>query len=65
MSVVKWSRSEFFWTSSGRPGSWIGHLAARERLDLLRHDVARPDLVPELGEAGGRHESDLADADDA
>ena len=24
MSVVKWSRSAFFATSSGRPGSWIG-----------------------------------------
>ena len=24
MSVVKWRRSAFFVTSSGRPGSWIG-----------------------------------------
>src|SRR5918992_354321 len=24
MSVVKWRRSEFLATSSGRPGSWIG-----------------------------------------
>ena len=24
MSVLKWSRSAFFFTSSGSPGSWIG-----------------------------------------
>ena len=65
MSVVKCSRSAFFATSSDRPGSWIGTSPRRERLDLLGHDVARPDLVAELGEAGGRDEADPADADDA
>src|SRR5829696_8887129 len=30
MSVVKWSRSAFFLTSSGSPGSWIGS-SPRER----------------------------------
>ena len=41
------------------------HLAARERLDLLGEDVAREDLVAQLGEAGGRAEADPADADHA
>ena len=40
------------------------HLPAAQRLDLLRHDVARPDLVSELREAGSRHEADPADPDD-
>ena len=33
--------------------------------DLLRHDVTADDRVAEFGEAGGRHEPDVADADDA
>ena len=49
----------------GQAGLVDRHLAARERLDLLGHDVARPDLVAELGEAGGRDEADPAHADDA
>ena len=65
MSVVKWSRSAFFATSSGSPGSWIGTSPRDERLDLLGHDVARPHLVAELGEAGGRDEAHPPDADDA
>src|SRR5918999_858556 len=39
------------------------HLAARERLHLLRHDVPGPDLVPELGHAGGRDQPHPADPD--
>ena len=34
-------------------------------LDPLRHDVAADDGMPELGEAGGGDEPDVADADDA
>jgi hypothetical protein len=41
------------------------HLAAAQRVDLGGHDVARPDLVPELREAGGRDEANPANADDA
>ena len=41
------------------------HLAEPERLDLLRHDVADDDLVPELGEADPRDEADPAGAEDA
>ena len=41
------------------------HLAAPERLDLLGHDVADDDLVPELGEAGPGDEADPAGAEDA
>ena len=63
MSVVKWRRSAFFATSSAQPRLVDRHLAALERLDLLGHDVARPDLVAELGEAGGRDQADPADAD--
>ena len=40
-----------------------GHVAAAERRDLLRDDVAGVDLVAELGEAGGRDQADPADAD--
>ncbi len=40
-------------------------LAARERLDLLRQDVARDHAVAELGEAGGGDEPDPADPDHA
>ena len=49
----------------GQAGLVDRHLAARERLDLLGQDVARPDLVAELGEAGGGDQADPADADDA
>ena len=38
---------------------------ARERLDLLRQDVAGDDGVTQLGEACSRAEPDPADADDA
>jgi len=37
----------------GQPRLVDRHLAAAERLDLGGHDVARPDLVSELREAGG------------
>ena len=39
------------------------HLAARERLDLLGQDVAGDHPVPQLGEAGGGHQSHPADPD--
>ena len=65
MSVVKWSRSAFFATSSGRPGSWIGTSPRESDSTFSGHDVARPHLVAQLGEAGGRHQADPADADDA
>jgi hypothetical protein len=48
----------------GQPGLVDRDLAARERLDLLGHDVARPHLVAELGEAGGRDETHPSGADD-
>ncbi len=38
-------------------------LATRERLDLLRDDVARDHRMAQLGEAGRRHQADPADAD--
>jgi hypothetical protein len=38
-------------------------LAAVETLDLAGVDVDAPDVVPEFGEAGGRHQSDVAGAD--
>jgi hypothetical protein len=41
------------------------HLAAAERLDLLGEDVARVDLVTELGEAGRGDEAHPADSDHA
>ena len=65
MSVVKCSRSAFFGDQLGQAGLVDRHLAARERLDLLLDDVARVDLVAQLGEAGGGDEADPADADDA
>ena len=65
ISVVKVSRSALRSSSSPRPGSWIVDLAARERLDLLRQDVAGDHPVAELGEAGGGDEADPADPDDA
>ena len=65
MSVVKCSRSRVLLDQLGQAGLVDRHLAAAQRLDLLGQDVARPDLVAELGEAGGGHEADPADADDA
>src|SRR5204862_2945582 len=47
----------------GQAGLRDPNLAAAQRLDLLRDDVAGVDLVAELGEAGGGHETDPADAD--
>ena len=40
------------------------HLAAAQQLDAFRVDVHAPHVVPELGETGGRHQADVADADD-
>ena len=40
-------------------------LAAAQALDLLGVDVDAPDLAAQLGEAGGRHQADVAGADDA
>ena len=40
------------------------HLAATEPVDPLGEDVAHRDLVAELGEAGPRHEPDVAGAED-
>ena len=65
MSVVKCSRSAFLATQLGQARLVHRHLAARERLDLLGQDVARHDLVAQLGEAGGRAQADPADADHA
>ena len=59
------SRSRFCSSSSGTSVLVERHLAARERLDLLRDDVADDDLVAELGEAGPRDEADPAGAEDA
>ena len=39
------------------------HLAAGERLDLLRQDVPRDHLMAELGEAGGGHQPDPTGSD--
>ena len=39
-------------------GTATGHVAAAQRLDLLRDDVTDHDVMPELGEAGTRHEPD-------
>ena len=41
------------------------HLAALQRLDLLRHHVANDHVVAELGEADARDEADPAGAEDA
>ena len=41
------------------------HLAAAKRVDLLRHDVADGDVVPELGEARAGYEADIAGAEDS
>ncbi len=49
----------------GQAGLVDGHLAAPKRLDLLLIHVERDDRVAQLGEAGGRHQADPADADDA
>ena len=38
--------------------------ALLEALDLGRVDVDAPDIVAELGEAGGGHEADVSGADD-
>ncbi len=65
ISVVKVSRSEFLAISSASSGSWNGQLAGFQRGDLLGQDVAGHDAVAHLGEAGGRHQADPADADDA
>ena len=40
------------------------HLAAAERLDAVREDVAHDDVVAELGKAGARDEADVARAED-
>ena len=51
-------------TSSPRPGSIDRDVAGTQRRDLVRVDVATPDVVAKLGEAGGANESDPPDADD-
>ena len=63
MSVVKWSRSRFFVEQLREARLVDRHLAAAERVDLLLEDVARVDLVAELGEAGRRDQPDPADPD--
>ena len=49
----------------GQAGLVDGQLAAAEHVDLLLDDVADHDLVAELGEAGGGHQTDPADSDHA
>ena len=41
------------------------HLTAAERSDLVAVDVDAPHLVPQVGEAGSRHQADVPGADDA
>ncbi len=40
------------------------HLARAQLLDARGVDVHAPHVPPQLGEAGGRHQPDVADADD-
>ena len=65
MSVVKCRRSAFAVDQLGQAGLVDRHLAARERRRPCRASMSRaPDLVAELGEAGGGDQADPADADD-
>ena len=64
MSVEKCSRSRFLRDELLEAGLVDRDLAALEARDLVGVDVDAPDLVAELGEAGGGDEADVAGADD-
>ncbi len=65
-SVVNRSRpaSRPRWTTSSRPGSWIGIWPPAQLLDLLRDDVDAGHFVTEVGEAGAGDETDVPGAHD-
>ena len=63
-SVEKCRRSRWRSTSSARPGLPDRDAALLEALDLGLVDVDAPDVVAELGEAGGGDQADVARADD-
>jgi hypothetical protein len=63
-SSVYARRSALRASSSGTCSSWNGTWP-RQRVDLLRDDVADHDLVPELREARAGDEADPAGAEDA
>ena len=65
MSVVKWSRSAFFVTSSGSPGSWIG-TSPRESDSTFSGTMSRAHTSwPSSAKQAAVTRPDPPDADDA
>ncbi len=62
-SVEKCRRSALLRQQLVEPGLVDRHLAGAQALDLGGVDVDAPDVAAELGEAGGRHQADVAGAD--